>query len=68
MYKYITILYTFDKNVTQNENDSINSILQYDRVVDNNCCVVFPTRIFIFYPVFQIVQIGGSYHLLSYKD
>ena len=25
------------------KNDSINSILQHVRVVDNNCCVVFPT-------------------------
>ena len=29
--------------MTQNKNDLINSILQYDRVVDNNCCTVFPT-------------------------
>ena len=29
--------------MTQNKNDSINSILQYGRVVDKNCCVVFPT-------------------------
>ena len=28
--------------MTQNTNDSINSILQHGRVVDNNCCVVFP--------------------------
>ena len=27
--------------MTQNENDSINSILQHGRVVDNNCCVQF---------------------------
>ena len=32
--------------MTQNKNDSINSILQHDRVVGNNCCVVFPTSIF----------------------
>ena len=30
----------------QNKNDSINSILQHGRVVDNNCCVVFPTSKF----------------------
>ena len=30
----------------QNKNDSINSILQHGRVVDNNCCVVFPTSTF----------------------
>ena len=29
--------------LTQNKNDSISSILQHGRVVDNNCCVVFPT-------------------------
>ena len=29
--------------LTQNKNDSTNSILQHGRVVDNNCCVVFPT-------------------------
>ena len=26
--------------MTPNKNDSINSILQHGRVVDNNCCVV----------------------------
>ena len=29
--------------MTQNENDSINSILQHGRVVDNNSCLIFPT-------------------------
>ena len=34
---------------TQNENDSINSILQHGCIVDNNCCVViFPTSRFPF--------------------
>ena len=28
--------------MTQNKNDSINTILQHGLVVDNNCCVVFP--------------------------
>ena len=28
--------------MTQNKNDSINSILQHGRVVDKNCYVVFP--------------------------
>ena len=32
--------------MTQNKNDSINSILQHGRVVDNNFCVVFPTSRF----------------------
>ena len=52
--------------MTQNKNDSINSILQHDRVVDNNCCVVFPTSRFPY--LIQMVQMEGSYHLLSYKD
>ena len=26
-----------------NKNASINSILQHSRIVDKNCCVVFPT-------------------------
>ena len=37
---YIPILYV--RRMTQNKNDSLNSILQHGRVVDNNCCVVFP--------------------------
>ena len=38
---YIPTLYV--ARMTQNKNVSINSILQHSRVVDNNCCVVFPT-------------------------
>ena len=41
MQIYIPILYV--TRMTQNKNDSINSILQHGRVADNNCCVVFPT-------------------------
>ena len=44
MQIYITILYVM--RMTQNENDSINSILQHGRVVDNNLCVVFPIKDF----------------------
>ena len=29
--------------MTQNKNDSINSILQHGHVVDKNCYAVFPT-------------------------
>ena len=29
--------------MTQNKNDSVNSIVQHGRVVDKNRCVVFPT-------------------------
>ena len=36
---YVPIIYV--TRMTQNKNDSINSILQHGRVVDKNCCVVF---------------------------
>ena len=39
MQIYIPILYV--TKMTQNKNDSINSILPHGRVVDNSCCVVF---------------------------
>ena len=29
--------------MTQNKNDSKNTILQHGRFVDKSCCVVFPT-------------------------
>ena len=32
--------------MTQNKNDSINSILQHGRVVDKNCCAPSPTSEF----------------------
>ena len=54
--------------MTQNKNDSINSILQHGRVDDKNCCGISYFRIFIFDPVSQTVQMEGSYHLLSFKD
>ena len=38
---YIPILYV--TKMTQNKNDSISLIAQHGRVVDNDCCVVFPT-------------------------
>ena len=34
------------KRMTQNKNDSINSILQHGRVIVNNYCVVFLTSRF----------------------
>ena len=46
MQIYIPISY--GTRMTQNKIDSINSILLYGHVVDNNCCVVFS--------VSQIVQ------------
>ena len=42
IYTYVIGIY--GENIyDQNKNDSINSILQHGCVVDNNCCVVFPT-------------------------
>ena len=41
---YVPILYV--TRMTQNKNDLINSILQHGRVVDYNCCEVFPTSRF----------------------
>ena len=41
---YIPILYV--TRMTQNKNNSIYSILQHGRVVNNNCCIVFPTSRF----------------------
>ena len=38
---YMPMLYV--TRMTQNKNDSRNSILQHYRDVDKNCCVVFPT-------------------------
>ena len=32
--------------MTQNKNNSINSILKHGRVVDKTCCVIFPTSEF----------------------
>ena len=34
---------SYVSKMTQNKNDSTNSILQHGRVDDKNCCVVFPT-------------------------
>ena len=47
---YRPILYV--TRMTQNENDSINSILQHGGVVYNNCCVVFPTSRFLYLILF----------------
>ena len=41
---YIPMLYV--TRITQNKNDLINSLWQHDRVVNNDCCVVFPTSRF----------------------
>ena len=44
MQTYIPTSYV--TRVTQNQNDSINAILQHGCVVDNNCCVIFPSSRF----------------------
>ena len=44
IYIYIPIL--FMTRMAQNKKDSITSILHHGCVVDNNCCVVFPTSRF----------------------
>ena len=54
--------------MTQNKNDLINSILQHGRVVDNIIVQYFLRQNFHIDPVFQIVQMEGSFHLLSCKD
>ena len=43
---YIPILNV--TRMTQNKNNSINSILQHGLAVDNNCCLGFPTLRFPF--------------------
>ena len=44
MQIYIPVLYV--TRMSENKNDSINSMLQHGRVVDKNCCVVFLTSEF----------------------
>ena len=43
----MSILYV--TRMTQNKNDSINSMLQRGLAVDKNCCVVFPTSGFLYF-------------------
>ena len=47
MQIYIPILYV--TKMTQNKKDSLNSIPPHGRIVDNNCCVVFPTSRFPYF-------------------
>ena len=44
MQIYIPILYV--TRMAKKKNYSISSILQHGHVVDNNCCVIFPTSRF----------------------
>ena len=46
IYIYIYIPILFVTRMAQNKKDSITSILHHGCVVDNNCCVVFPTSRF----------------------
>ena len=46
--------------MTQNKNESINSILQHGRVADNNCCVVFPTSRFPDFLLLQDFRVSDS--------
>ena len=64
MQIYKSILYV--TRMTQNKNDSINSVLQHGRVVDNNCCCgISCFKISIFDPVSQIVQMETIWDHLS---
>ena len=56
------LLLLYVTRMTQNKNDSMNSILRYGR------SSISYIRISIFDPVSQTLQMEGSYHLLSYKD
>ena len=40
------MLILYATRMTQNKTEPINSMLQHGRVLDNNCCVVFPTSRF----------------------
>ena len=56
--------------MTQNKNDLINSILQHRRVVDKNCCVVFPTSGFsclILFPRQCIWKVATTYLAIRAK-
>ena len=51
--------------MTQNKNDSINSILQYGQIVEKNCYVVFLASGFSYF-ILCPRQCKGKPH--SYKD
>ena len=46
IYTNIHIPKLYVTKITQNKNNSISSMLQHGRVVDNSCCLVFPTSRF----------------------
>ena len=43
---YAYIICDENDSKKKKKNDLINSILQHGHVVDNNCCVIFPTSSF----------------------
>ena len=57
--------------MTQNKNDSINSTLQHGCVVDNNCCVVFPTSTFphlTLYPRYCKWKVATTFLVIRSKN
>ena len=58
----------YEIRITQNKSDLINSILQHGRAVDNIIMQYFLLQNFHIDTVFLIVQMEGSFHLLSCKD
>ena len=57
--------------MTQNKSDSINPILQHDRVVDKNCCVVLPTSgspYLILYPRQSKWKVATTYLAIRTKN
>ena len=57
--------------MTQNKNDSINSILQHRHVADNDCCVVFPASRFsylILYPRYCTWKVATTYLAITTKN
>ena len=51
--------------MTQNKNDSINSILQCGRVVDRNCCVLFLASGFPYLILYPRYFDGNTYCTVS---
>ena len=66
-----TKIYTYNICDENNSKIKMTQQTQYDSMVmllaKLLCCISY-FRISIFDPVFQTVQMEGSYHFLSYKD
>ena len=56
----------------QYKNDSINSIQQHGRVVDNNCCVVFPTSrlpyLILCPTTYFTIRTKNNYKIFEYEN